>query len=218
MRPIPTLSESDLARFWSKVDKSGECWLWTSYSHVRGYGHFYMDGVTLRANRISYAIANKDPGELNVNHTCDNPCCVNPDHLWVGTQQEGMDDKVAKDRQDKGESHGNHILTEEQAKKILESDEPYHILAERYGVNRVTVSDLKRNKTWTHLEGKRHIGPLRPDNKTGVKGVSPIRKSGLYDARFKLNKKLYSLGQFKTIEKAAQAITKKRLELSCETD
>ena len=150
-RPIPTLTETDLARFWSKVNKSCGCWLWTSYSHVRGYGHFCIDGVTLRANRISYTLANSDPGELNVNHTCDNPCCVNPDHLWIGTQQEGMDDKVAKSRQDKGETHANHILTEKQAKKILESNESYTALGKKYGVHLRTISDLKQGRTWRHL-------------------------------------------------------------------
>lgn len=152
--PIPTLSESDLTRFWSKVDKSGECWLWMAYLNWDGYGQSYIDRIPFKAHRISYAIANGDPGELNVNHTCDTPACVNPAHLWAGTQQEGMDDKVAKDRQDKGETHGSAKLTEEQVREILASDESQYTLANRYGVAHNTIWSIKCGRTWKHLEVK----------------------------------------------------------------
>ena len=100
-----------------------------------------------------------------------------------------------------------HILTEKQAKEILASDDHSCDLAERYVVDYVTISKLRRGETWKHLKGKRYTG-LGTDNKTGVKGVSPIRKSGKYDARFKLNRKLYCLGAFDTIDQAAKAVTK----------
>ncbi len=117
-KPIPKLTDADLARFWGKVDKSGDCWLWTMNTFKSGYGSFGIRDYSYRAHRISYTIANGDPGELNVNHTCDNPRCVNPLHLWLGTQREGMDDKVAKDRQTKGEANV-HVLTERQVKRFL---------------------------------------------------------------------------------------------------
>ena len=109
MKPIPTLTPEQLERFWSYVDKSGECWEWTSYAHVRGYGHFSINGEIFRVNRISLALAKGDPGDLNVNHTCDNPACVNPAHLWAGTQQAGMIDKVTKGRQTKDETNVRQI-------------------------------------------------------------------------------------------------------------
>jgi len=102
MKLIPTLTESDLVRFWSKVNKSGEYWLWTDRLHTGGYGLVCFRDGDYRAHRVSYAVTYKDPKNLNVNHTCDNPRCVNPNHLLVVTQQEFMSDKVDKDRQDKG--------------------------------------------------------------------------------------------------------------------
>lgn len=215
-RPIPTLSENDLTRFWSKVDKKRGCWLWIDELDKNGYGRFSVCNYPYFAHRISFTIEKSCPGDLNVNHTCDNPRCVNPEHLWLGTQKDGMNDKIAKNRQSKGESHGNHILTEKQVGEILESDIKRTLLAKKYGVHASTITEIKRDQGWKHIEGKRYTGPLRSDNKTGVKGVSRFRDR--YQAGFVLKGKAIHVGHFDTIEKAAQAITKKRLELSCETD
>jgi hypothetical protein len=216
-KPIPILSESDLARFWSKVDKRGECWLWAASLSKYGYGQFSIDDYPYKAHRVSYAIVNGDPGELNVNHACDMPACVNPLHLWTGTQQEGMDDKVAKGRQPKGETQVNHILTERQVKSILASNETQTALAERYSVHRNTIGDILKGKTWNHLKGRRHKGPLRIDNTTGMEGAYFIRE-GQYVAKFVLNKKRYYLGSFDTIDEAAKAIAKRKEELTCKID
>ncbi len=212
--PIPELTDADLERFWAKVNKDGDCWLWTAYRDKNGYGGFVINDSKYLAHRISYTIANGDPGEINVNHLYDNPPCVNPAHLWTGTQREGIDDKVTKNRQAQGETQGQHILTEKQAKEILASDESHCVLAERYGVHRTTIASLKRGRSWKYLRGERWNG-LRINNTTGVKGVSSYRNK--YRAEFQLNKKKYWLGQFDTIEGAAQAIVQKKLELSCET-
>lgn len=220
--PIPTLSKSDIARFWSKIDKidkDEKCWLWTTGLGSNGYGQFYTNkvpGIPFKAHRISFAITNEDPGELNVNHTCDTPACVNPDHLWAGTQQEGMKDRDEKERTFRGETHANHVLTEKQAKKILASDKSYASLSRKYDVDPQTIANLKQGRAWKHLGGKRHTG-LSPNNTSGVKGVSFSRRVGRYDAKFQLNKKFYWLGYFDTIEEAAQALSKKKLELSCKT-
>jgi hypothetical protein len=90
-------------RFWVKVDKRGpdECWQWIGIRNEDGYGRPY-----LRAHRVSWQIANgRDPGSLFVCHSCDNPSCVNPNHLWLGTNTVNLRDMVAKGR------HGNQRKT-----------------------------------------------------------------------------------------------------------
>jgi hypothetical protein len=91
-------------RFWAKVDKTGECWLWTAAVNSSGYGRLQVGGrggpgVEL-AHRFSWKLATGiDPGPLCVLHVCDNPPCVNPDHLVLGTQSANIRDMVGKGRQ-----------------------------------------------------------------------------------------------------------------------
>lgn len=100
------MNERDIERFWSKVDKSGECWLWTG-GKSGGYGYFKVNGSTLRANRLAYEIEHGEiPEGMLVCHSCDTPACVNPAHLWLGTDKDNQADKVAKGR------HPNHRKTE----------------------------------------------------------------------------------------------------------
>lgn len=94
------MKQSDIDRFWSKVDKTSDpngCWVWTAYKDPNGYGRFYHGKL---CHRISYEI-NVGPIDkgLCICHHCDNPGCVNPDHLFVGTHQDNMDDKKRKGRQ-----------------------------------------------------------------------------------------------------------------------
>ncbi len=211
-RPIPTLTNDVLERFWEKViiGEPDECWEWIAGCSSDGYGRFCINGFRYQATRISYALAHGDPGELNINHSCDNPSCVNPDHLWAGTQQEGMTDRDTKRRQARGETQARHILTEKQVKKILKSDESNALLSEKYGVNKSAISKVKRGRTWKHIKGKRVTGVYRT-NTTGVRGVSI--QGGKYKSQLGLNKRRYYLGLFDTIDEAAHAIIKKRSEL-----
>jgi len=95
-------------RFWQKVDKSGDCWLWTGYINPSGYGQFQETStLSERAHRTSWKLANGPiPPGMFVCHHCDNPPCVNPAHLFIGTGNDNMADKVAKGRQARGESVG----------------------------------------------------------------------------------------------------------------
>ena len=86
-------------RFWQKVDKTDGCWEWTGSKKRRGYVEFFADGKTCLAHRWSYEAHNGPiPPGLFVCHKCDNPCCVRPDHLFVGTAKDNMQDCSKKGR------------------------------------------------------------------------------------------------------------------------
>lgn len=85
-------------RFWSKVDKSGPCWLWTGATLKDGYGNLKVGGRTVQAHRLSWEMHHGAEPSGQVCHTCDNPSCVRPDHLFVGDQADNMRDMAAKGR------------------------------------------------------------------------------------------------------------------------
>jgi hypothetical protein len=97
-RPIP-VSDSALPRFWQKVDKTQSCWLWTGTINNKGYGRLNIGRVGFYVHRLSYQITNGviEPGMVVLHH-CDNPRCVNPDHLSLGTQADNLADMRSKGR------------------------------------------------------------------------------------------------------------------------
>lgn len=147
-------------RFDRYVNKTEGCWLWTGSKDQDGYGIFRgaVAGVTFaRAHRFSYAY---HTGELPqsgmcIMHSCDNPSCVNPDHLSLGTNADNMADKARKGRSrvPVGEKHGKAILTEEQAQQILLDARPYAAIAADYDVHPATISSIKNRQSWRHLDG-----------------------------------------------------------------
>lgn len=101
-------------RFWEKVDKRGpdECWPWNASRDKNGYGHFGIgNGRTTRAHRVSWQLANSSeiPAAMLACHTCDNPPCVNPAHIFIGTMADNLQDASAKGRVDpKGYGYWTH--------------------------------------------------------------------------------------------------------------
>ena len=151
-RRVPVLD-----RFWKNVVKTKGCWLWTGYQ-INGYGMIWRDGDLVRVHRLSYEMHTGDnPGEAFVCHTCDNPACVNPDHLFLGTLQDNHADMVSKNRNAKGEKNGSAKLTEEQVRFIRTRCILRHPtlgikpLAKRFGVHQCTIKVVLTRETWGHL-------------------------------------------------------------------
>lgn len=90
-KPIPTLSETQIARFWARVDKSGECWIWKGSITVRGYGQVYIDGGMFKPHRVAWTLTNRPIlGGLPLDHLCRNHGCVNPSHLDAVPHKENV--------------------------------------------------------------------------------------------------------------------------------
>ena len=132
------------------------CWIWTGYTDSKmGYGMIW-DAPTMKlAHRVSYEIHNGAiPNGLHVLHRCDVPCCVNPSHLFVGTNAENVIDKVSKGRAESmpGEKHPSHLLTDKQVlEKRPEESLSQRKLAMLYGVDRSTIGYIKKKVLWKHL-------------------------------------------------------------------
>lgn len=153
------LNRKDTARFWKKVDKSGNCWLWKAYIKTNGYGQFQIEKKPYLAHRISWIIHNGDiPNGLQVLHKCDVRNCVNPNHLWLGTQGDNVRDMEKKNRgvHPTGEEHGRSKLKEFEVRQIKTAlKTPYHgivnDLAFKYGVDASHISKIKSKVSWKHI-------------------------------------------------------------------
>ena len=146
-------------RFWSKVDTSGECWLWKAYKNPQGYGSFkLLNGKAIRAHRFAYEWnGGIIPNGQHVCHQCDNPSCVRPNHLFLGTNYDNVCDRVAKGRQSRGERVWTAKLTERDVQCIREEYANGKInqtrLAESYGVGSDQISRIVNGIHWKHVNG-----------------------------------------------------------------
>jgi hypothetical protein len=148
-------------RFWSKVDRSGDCWLWTGYRRRLGYGEVQVPGLKRPrlTHRVAWELTNGPiPDGLSVCHACDNPPCCNPAHLFLGTHQENMQDAGRKGILSKsgtyGTANGLAKLTEAQVREIRAlTDAGVHqrVVAKRFGVGLTAVGAIFRRETWRHV-------------------------------------------------------------------
>ena len=169
-------------RFLSKVEKSEGCWDWKGSKKITGYGSFHYKGKTYCSSRASYELFVGDiPSGMLVLHKCDRSLCVNPEHLFIGTQLDNIKDMVDKKRQQKGESHCHHKLTQDQANAIKDDARPQVIIAKEYNISKGSVNDIKKGRTWTHdgheivQTARRKNRPDHPQNKLTAAQVMSIR-------------------------------------------
>lgn len=144
--------------FWNYVEKTENCWLWKGTIHHLGYGVFWKNNKQLSAHRYSFKLKNGNdsiPYGFVICHTCDNKICVNPEHLFIGTQSDNIKDAAKKERMkgQKGEKNNKAKLTLEQVNEIkkLASSNGWltqEELAKQYGVTFSTIGRILRGEIW----------------------------------------------------------------------
>lgn len=144
-----------IERLLNKIrERSSGCWEWTAYRKPDGYGRFNFNGRMCLAHRAAWLLLKGPiPDKLLVLHSCDNRRCVNPDHLFLGTQKDNMDDMLRKDRGVfvRGERIGTAKLTAEAVREIRTSPKTGGQLAREYGLSKTAVNNVRAGKTWTHV-------------------------------------------------------------------
>lgn len=159
-----SLTQKDIDRFWGKVDKVNSvffyngtrCWEWTATRNHTGYGRAWVNLGLHVAHRVSYQLSfGEIPKELEVCHFCDNPPCVNPSHLFLGTHKENMNDMKKKGRAVRqiGELNGRCILSDKEVDKLRylyeNKIETQVNLAKRFGISQAQVSSIVRYESRT---------------------------------------------------------------------
>jgi hypothetical protein len=141
-------------RFEEKVyaDPNSGCFLWGGAVYRKGYGKFCVEGKLRSAHRVAWKLYNGPiPDDLHVLHKCDNPVCVNPAHLFLGTNADNMRDKDEKGRTPKGEKHGSAKLTEDAVLDIRTRRMSQVAFARLYGVSPQAIHSIQHGKSWAHL-------------------------------------------------------------------
>lgn len=147
---------TDEQKFWLKVDKNGPvhprigtaCWIWTGSTGVGGYGRFRVGRRTRPAHCFSFFLAHGTWPEPYGLHHCDNRPCVRPDHLYAGTLQDNMDDKVVRHRQYRKLSpHDINPI-----RRLIRSGVSYSEIGRRYAVAGGTIFAIDRGISWKHIE------------------------------------------------------------------
>lgn len=150
------MNSNSEADFDSYFAKEGRCWEWKGPMRWNGYGIFSLRGASLLAHRYSYERSKGNiPEGLFVCHTCDNPPCVNPDHLWLGTHAENLEDMRVKGRAHKGpsvhsEAHPLSKITRDIARAIRADPRPAHEIAPEYAVSKSLVRGIKKGTHWKY--------------------------------------------------------------------
>ena len=144
-----------IERFEAKIRKRPGCWEWQAFKLPSGYGMFGFAGRTQLAHRVAWMLyIGEIPDGLQVLHHCDNPSCVNPSHLFLGTNADNMQDKADKGRCPSGEKHCMAKLTQPQVDEIRSrcaAGERQRVIAKEYGVDQSAISFIVRRVTWAHI-------------------------------------------------------------------
>jgi len=150
------MTEKQKRRFWARVLKTETCWVWQGAVDKDGYGACsYVGEPNKKVHQLAYEeLVGQIPEGFGVCHTCDNPPCVRPEHLFLGTQADNLADMRAKGRQVRGEQHGMRKLNESDViniRLLKQERVPQWRIAKWYNITDSAVSNIIRNKRWAHL-------------------------------------------------------------------
>ena len=150
-------SLADRMQKYSELQKSG-CIYWTGTIESTGYGSVRFQGKRLKAHRAAWIACYGDiPNGILVLHKCDNKCCINPEHLWLGSQKDNMRDMIQKGRKvvHSGEDHWGAKLTEDDVRYIRDQvsngAKKQSQLADEFGMRLQSINDIVRGKIWKHI-------------------------------------------------------------------
>lgn len=143
-------------RFWRHVIKNGanECWMWNGACDSHGYGIIGSGGAgpIKLSHRLSFELHNGEiPHGACILHQCDNRQCVNPMHLFIGTNLDNVRDKLSKGRHPRGEASPRAKLTEANVRQILLSGEPPTALAKRFNTDPSNIVNIRKRRSWKHV-------------------------------------------------------------------
>ena len=144
-------------RLMSRIEIKDSCWVWKGWVSPKGYGYIRVGNNCKSTHRVSYEVFIGDIEKgMCVCHTCDNPSCINPEHLWIGSNQDNAIDreKKGRGRNNKGENHGRSKLKESDIPtilKLLEDGIYQREIARRHGVHQATIFRVSKKKSWKHV-------------------------------------------------------------------
>ncbi len=169
-RKRPRTPEDELRRFWRAVAVAGGCWEWHGHRNRQGYGRMKRDGRRVAAHRVSWEVHfGPIPDGMLVCHRCDNPPCVRPDHLFLGTVSDNNHDMIAKGRDARGDRSGSRLHPERLARgethpRAKLSSEAVRViraaaaagahkttLARRFGVSDTSIGRVLTRASWAHV-------------------------------------------------------------------
>jgi len=181
--PISTRRPPLEERFWSRVERTDGCWLWRGHINQDGYGRLPVGEPTrsrmVMAHRLALFLEGREvPPGMVTRHKCNNPSCVRPDHLEIGTQAENVGDTVAAGRVPRGEQAHNAVLTAEDVAEIRRSTETHREIAERFGIAAGSVHAIRTGRRWGHVDEKASGHPRRQGEKAfSADDIRDIRSS-----------------------------------------
>ncbi len=145
-------------RLWEKIDTSaktpGSCWPFMGTRSRKGYGLIWSGkrGIYMvKTHRVVLKEVVGPLGKQHALHRCNNPSCCRPSHLYVGNNQDNVDDRNRASRQARGESNGRAKLTETQVRQIMADRRSTYAIAAEHGVSDTTVYNIKHRRKWDHL-------------------------------------------------------------------
>jgi len=147
---------TDMCRFMSYVTITDSCWIWIGAKNKRGYGLFsFRNKKSITTHRVSYILYRGEiPEGKLICHTCDNPSCINPQHLWAGTTQQNTRDMVIKGRSLRGEKQNGAKLTEQDVIKIRKLNKEgiqQNKIAEMFNVFAGHINNIIKRRVWKHI-------------------------------------------------------------------